>query len=282
MRKIALITDSASDISTEDLNKHNIKLLPFKIIFSDKEYDDRLEITPEFLYDALPNEIPTTSLPSIERITNTLREAVAEGCTHAIIITLSSELSGTYNSIRLACENVNDITTFVYDSKTLSMAEGVLVLETAKLIEEGKSFNEIIDIIPTLTSKIDIFFTIDTLEYLKKGGRIGKVAGTIGEVLNLKPVITVGDDGIYHTYCKARGKKQALSKLVEILKSYLAKDKCRIWIMSGNGLEQAQSLFETIKNLENVEECHLGGTIGPALGVHTGPGLFGFIVEKVD
>lgn len=168
MDKIALLTDSASDICTEDLKKYNIKLLPFKIIFSDKEYDDKLEITSDVLYELLPREIPKTSLPSIERLNNTLTQLIEEGFTHAIIVTLSSEFSGTYNSMRLACESFEGIETFVYDSKSLSMAEGVIVLEAAKLIEEGKSFNEIVKILPELRSKTDIFFTIDTLEYLKK------------------------------------------------------------------------------------------------------------------
>lgn len=282
MDKIALLTDSASDICTEDLNKYNIKLLPFKIIFSDKEYDDKLEITSDVLYELLPREIPKTSLPSIERLNNTLNQLIAEGYTHAIIVTLSSEFSGTYNSMRLACESFEGIETFVYDSKSLSMAEGVIVLEAAKLIEEGKSFDEIVKIIPKLRSNIDIYFTIDTLEYLKKGGRIGRVAGTIGDVLNLKPVITIDSNGCFHTYCKARGKKQSASKLLKIAKSYTENNKCKFWVMDGNALDDAKALCENIKNLNNVIECNLGYSIGPALGVHTGPGLFGFIVEKVD
>lgn len=282
MDKIALITDSASDICTEDLNKYNINLLPFKIIFSDKEYDDRLEMTPELLYELLPREIPKTSLPSIENFNNILNRLVDEGYTHAIIITISHEFSGTYNSIRLACEGFDKIKTHVFNSKSLSMAEGVLVLEAAKLIEEGLSFNEIIDALPTLKSNIDIFFTIDTLEYLKKGGRIGRVAGTIGEVLNLKPVITIDDEGCFRTYCKARGKKQAASKLLKIAKSYIEHNKCKFWIMDGNALDDAKALCDNIKNLNNVVDCKLGYSIGPALGVHTGPGLMGLIVEKVD
>ncbi|AOR22309.1 DegV family protein [Clostridium taeniosporum] len=282
MDKIALLTDSASDICTEDLNKYNINLLPFKIIFSDKEYDDKLEITSDVLYELLPREIPKTSLPSIERLNNILNRLADEGYTHAIIVTISNEFSGTYNSMRLACEDFDRLKTHVFNSKSLSMAEGVVVLEAAKLIEEGKSFEEIVRLLPDLRSKIDIFFTIDTLEYLRKGGRIGRVAGTIGDVLNLKPVITIDENGSFRTYCKARGKKQSTSKLLKIAKSYTENNKCKFWVMDGNALDDAQTLCENIKNLNNVVDCKLGYSIGPALGVHTGPGLFGFIVEKVD
>lgn len=282
MEKIALITDSASDISIEMLNENKIKLLPFKVIYSDGEYEDRIEITPQMMYDRLKIEIPKTSLPSIEKMTNVFKEAIAEGCTHAIIITISAAFSGTYNAVRLVSEDFPEIKTFIFDSKTLTMAEGAIVLEAAKLIKQGKSFEEITEILPTYREKIDLFFTIDTLEYLQKGGRIGKVAGTVGELLNLKPIITVADDGTYRTAAKVRGSKQSVSKLTDIFKSYLEKGKYKAWILDGNGLDKVQSLYDAIKDLPNVVECKVAGTIGPALGVNTGPGLVGLAIERVD
>ncbi|OOM73855.1 DegV domain-containing protein [Clostridium puniceum] len=282
MKKIALITDSASDISVELLTENKIKLLPFKVIYSDGEYEDRIDITPQMMYDRLKTEIPKTSLPSIEKITNVFKEAIEEGYTHAIIITISAAFSGTYNAVRLVSEDFPELKTFVFDSKTLTMAEGAIVLEIAKLIKQGKSFGEITEILPTYREKIDLFFTIDTLEYLQKGGRIGKVAGTVGELLNLKPIITVADDGTYRTAAKARGSKQAVSKLTDIFKGYLEKGKYKAWILDGNGLDKVQSLYEAIKDLPNVVECRIAGTIGPALGVNTGPGLVGLAIEKVD
>lgn len=282
MEKIALITDSASDISAHIAKENNIKVLPFKIIFSNKEYDDGIDITPTMLYEALQKEIPTTSLPSVDRFTSALEELKNQGYTNAIIITISSGLSGCYNSARLAAENVSGIQTFVFDSMTLTMSEGAMVLEAANLIQKGKSFNEIIEILPTFRDKIDVFFTIETLEYLRKGGRIGKVAGTIADALNLKPIITVGDDGIYHTACKVRGVKQSISKLTNLLNPYLENNKCKVWILDGNAPDKSEMLYNSIKEHPNLIECTLGGEIGPALGVHTGPGLVGFIVEKID
>ena len=281
MEKIALITDSASDISTDFLNENNIKVAPLKIIFSDREYDDGIDITPKMLYDALPNEIPKTSLPSVDKFTYLLETLITEGYTHAIIITISSGLSGTYNSARLAAQNVSGIETFVFDSMTLSMAEGAMVIETMNLIKKRKSFKEITEILPTLRDKVEIFFTIDTLEYLIKGGRIGKVAGTIADALNLKPIITVGDDGIYHTACKVRGIKQSISKLASLVKPYLENGQCKAWIMDGAAPDKAKILYDSIKNFPNLVECNLGGAIGPGLGVHTGPGLLGIIIEKL-
>ncbi|AWK50356.1 fatty acid-binding protein DegV [Clostridium beijerinckii] len=282
MDKIALITDSASDLNTDFAKANNIKILPLKIIFSDREYDDGIDITPKMLYEALPKEIPKTSLPSIDKFASALEEVKNEGYTHVIIITISSGLSGTYNSARLAAENTSGLEIFVFDSMTLTMSEGAMVIETANLIKEGKSFNEIVDILPIFRSKIDVFFTIDTLEYLIKGGRIGKVSGTIADALNLKPIITVGDDGIYHTVCKIRGIKQSISRLASLLKPYLEASPCKVWVLDGNAPDKAAMLYDAIKYFPNLIECTLGGEIGPALGVHTGPGLVGLIVEKVD
>lgn len=282
MEKIALITDSASDISFEILEENNIKMLPFRIIYSDKEYEDRIDITPEMMYARLEDEIPKTSLTSIEKITEVFKKVISEGYTHAIIITISAAFSGTYNAVRLVCESFPELQTFVFDSKTLTMAEGAIVLETSKMIMDGKTFLEITEALPRLRKNIDLYFTIDTLEYLQKGGRIGKVAGTIGEFLNLKPIITVADDGTYRTAAKARGSKQSVSKLVDIFKGYLENGKCKAWILDGNGPDKVQNLYESIKDLPNVVECSIACTIGPALGVNTGPGLVGLAIEKIE
>lgn len=283
MQKIALITDSASDISMEILKENNIKLLPFRVIYkNNEEYEDRIEITPKMMYDRLKDEIPSTSLPSIEKITTTLDDLVNEGYTHAIIITISKAFSGTYNAVRLICEDYKNLETFIFDSKTLTMAQGAMVLYAAKMIKDRSSFEEIKKILPTLRDKIDLFFTIDTLEYLQKGGRIGKVAGTVGEFLNLKPIITVADDGTYRTYAKARGSKQAVSKLINIFKSYEGKGIYNAYILDGNGHEKVNTLYEGIKDMSHCRECIITGTIGPALGINTGPGLVGLAIEKVD
>ena len=279
MEKIALITDSSCDIDINKLKELNIFLLPFRIIYKEREYLDRLEISPKEVYDSLTVEIPTTSLPSVQHMEDTLTEIENQGYTHVIVINISSNLSGTSNSVRLMCENHPKLISAVIDSKTLTMAQGSLVLSCAEMIKEGKSFNEIVSTIPELRKKLHVYFTIETLEYLKRGGRIGKVAGTIGDLLNLKPVIHVGDDGIYHTHSKARGKKHAIAKLASVLKDYLEKGKCSVWLLHGGGQKDADLLMEYIKDYDNLTEIRTGD-IGPALGVHTGPGLVGMVIKE--
>ncbi|MBD7910937.1 DegV family protein [Clostridium cibarium] len=280
MQKIAIITDSGSDLSSDLLKEHNIFSLPFRIIYSDNEYEDGVSITPYELYDSLEKEIPTTSLPCMKKIESILTNLEEEGYTHVIAIHISSALSGTSNSVRLALEDHPNLTSYVYDSKTLSMAQGSIVLSASKLVKEGKTFEEIISLLPTYRKSVHTYFTLNTLEYLKKGGRIGRVAGTIGELLNLKPIVFVGDDGIYQTYAKARGRKQSINKLKEIVEGYLSKNKCNIWIIEGNAIEESNAILNALKTNENINEISTA-TVGPALGVHTGPGLLGFIIEEL-
>lgn len=280
MQKIALIVDSACDLSLETLNERNIKLLPLRISYSDKEYKDKIDISADEIYNNLEKEVPKTSLPSAEIMEEILMSLEDEGYTHVIAITISSGLSGTFNSIRLALEDHPKLTSYVFDTKILAMPEGIMALEVSDLINSGKNFEEIVSAIPKIRKSISGYFTINTLEYLKKGGRIGKISGTIGEMLNLKPVVSVDDDGVYYTVCKARGRKQSILKLTNILKDELSLGPCKVWVLQGGALEEAKKFMESIKDLKNIVSLNMS-QISPALGVHGGPGLLGLAIQKV-
>ena len=280
MEKIAILTDSACDLTEDIIKKYNIKLAPFRIIYKDKEYEDKITITSDEVYANLVNEIPTTSLPANDRIDKILQDLVAEVYTHVIAINISSNLSGTPNSIRLLLDNYPNLTSHVFDTKTLSLAEGVIVLEAAKMLEKGASFDEIVNTLPSLRKKSHLFFTLNTLVYLKKGGRIGKVAGTVGEILKLKPIITVTDEGVYETYSKTRGRKQSIAKLYEILDNYLEQGKCNVWIVEGDAKEDCSIMYNKLKDDPRINKLDTI-TLSPALGVHTGPGLIGFAIYEV-
>lgn len=280
MPKIALIVDSACDLSLETLKEKNIHLLPLRITYSHKEYRDKIDISADEIYDNLEKEVPKTSLPSAENMEEILVSLENEGYTHVIAITISSGLSGTFNSIRLALEDHPQLTSYVFDTKILAMPEGLVALEVANLINDGKTFEEIVSEIPKIRRNITGYFTINTLEYLKRGGRIGKISGTIGEMLNLKPIVTVDEEGVYYTVCKARGRKQSILKLTNILKDELALGPCKVWVLQGGALEEGKSFMESIKDLKNIVSLDIS-QISPALGVHGGPGLLGLAIQKV-
>lgn len=281
MQKIALLVDSACDLSLETIRENNIKLLPLRISYSHGEYKDMLDISADEIYSNLEKEVPKTSLPSAEDLEEILVSLENEGYTHVIAVTISSGLSGTFNSIRLALEDHPKLISHVFDTKILAMPEGIVAFEVAKLIEAGKSFEYIVDNLPTIRKNIIGYFTVNTLDYLKKGGRIGKVAGTIGEMLSLKPIVTVDEDGIYYTVCKARGRKQSILKLTNLLKESLSQGPCKVWVLHGGALEEAKSFLESLKGLDNIVSLEIS-QISPALGVHGGPGLLGLAIQKVN
>lgn len=279
MNKIALITDSTCGLPKEYVEKYNVKIVSLKILYKDDEFIDGINITPEEVYSRLPEELPTTSMPSVDDVAVLYERLVEEGYTHAIVLPVSSGLSGTINSFRLASENFKSINTFIFDTKILSMAVGLIVIEVGKMIEENKSFEYICDKIPKIRENLWMYFTVDTLEYLIKGGRIGKVTGGIGQMLNLKPVITMDEDGAYTTFTKVRGSKQAFKKLLSLAHEILDKGKGKVIIMTGTMHEEAERLKEILEEHKNTTFIYKG-TITPAVGIHSGPRLLAVAVMK--
>ncbi|BDR66483.1 hypothetical protein K144316041_06930 [Clostridium tetani] len=281
MEKIALITDTTADLSENIINKYNINVLPFRIIYKDREYKDRVDITPKEVYENLDKEMPKSSLPSIEDMENLFLKLKQEGYTHAIAVVLSSGLSGIYNAVKLISENHPEINTYVCDSKSISIGEAVLVETCAEMIKKNEKFDNIIKEMDNLKKRCNLFFMVDTLEYLKRGGRIGKVSGTIGELLNIKPIIGVDkNDGKYYTVDKARGRKQSMNKLIDIVKKTLVNSRGYIYMGHGNGLEICKNVYENIRKLNNVAGIELRGEISPVAGAHSGPGLVGILIVE--
>ncbi|WP_315116258.1 DegV family protein [uncultured Clostridium sp.] len=279
MEKIALITDTTADLTEEIIKEYNVEVLPFRIIYKDREYKDKIEITPQEVYDNFKVEVPTSSLPSMQDMEELFTRLEEEGYTHAIAITLSTGLSGIYNGVKVVSENHPKIITHVMDSKAISWGEGALAHKCGELIKEGKNFDTIVDELYEFRKKIQVYFVVGTLEYLKRGGRIGKVSGTIGELLNIKPIIAVdNNDGKYCTCDKVRGRKQSLNRMFEIIENKLKEKRCAIYIMSGDALEEAKKLHERISKLENASKVVMGGAISPVSGVHSGPGLVGIVL----
>jgi len=280
MEKIALITDSTSDLTEEIIEKYNVTVLPFRIIYKDREYLDGVDIKANEVYEHLGKEVPTSSLPPLKKMHEVYNDLQSQGYTHVIAILLSSGLSGIYNALSLVSKDYPKIQSFIFDSKSISHGESVLVEESGKLITTQTPFDTIKEKIEEFRKKLEVYFVVDTLEYLKRGGRIGKVSGTIGELLKIKPIISIGDDGKYFTVDKVRGKKQSLKKIIEVGKSKL-KENTRIILMDGYGKKEAEYVYEELKKYS--EELQQGlveilGSISPVSGVHSGPGLVGMVV----
>lgn len=279
--KIGIITDSTCDLSNEYLSEKSIKLLPTRIIYSYGEFLDRVEIAPGEVYENFAKEIPKTSMPSPDDFYRAVEECKSEGATHIIAILVSSGLSGTFGMVSAACHDIRDIPVKVIDSKSLSLGLGYLVMDAVKAVEEGKSYEEVIDLVEGKVQNTHVYFALETLKYLRNGGRIGYVEGTIAEMLNIKPVIRIEhSDGKYRTHKKARGMKRAIEALKAVMDSFDA-HKVRITVVHGELPEKEAEMLAYAKAKSNAVSCHSTQTC-PVLGVHTGPGLIGFVLQLVD
>ena len=279
MQKIAILTDSSCDLNKEQLKQENLFLLPLKIIYSDKEFNDKIDITTKEVCTRLTTEIPTTSLASTEYINTVLDKIHANGYTHVIGIFISDGLSGTFNAVRLAFEERTEFTYSLFNSKIIGYPLGLIVNKACALALSGVSYDEILEFLPYIKENISGYYTVETLEYLKRGGRISRLKGTLGELLNLKPIIGIDEEGYYCSVGKVRGRKQSINKIKNIILEELDKGKCHVWIINSMAEEEASNLLNSLKNHPNMLNCGIE-EIGAAMSVHSGPGMIGVAIER--
>ncbi len=282
MSKIAIVTDSACDLPGYIIEQYDIRVLPLRVIYENEEFKDGVDIKPQEVYDRMEIEVPKTSLPPIEEVENLFNQLVLEGFTDVICISLSSKLSGTYNMIQAVANDfdADKLAIKVIDSKCLSMFLGFIVLETAMRVKAQASLEVALNTIADMRSKISCNFVLKTLKYLRKGGRIGKVEGTVGELLDIKPIIGIDHEGAYFTVVKVRGRNKSIQKIKELIETKFKDKTINIAIIHGGAEEEAKLLMESVKKLLNVKESFIS-QISPALGVHTGPGLIGYAAYEI-
>ncbi len=279
MGKIAIITDSSCDLSASTLQQNNIHILPLRVIYNDREYLDKINISADELYASLKTEHPSTSLPDIHYAENLINRLKTEGYTEFIFVCVSEVLSGTINCIRILMEDHTDIKYQICDGKTVGFPIGAMALKIRELIDNNFTFEQIEKAFPIIRDNTRGYIAVDTLEFLVKGGRINPIKGTIGEILHMKPIISSNDDGKLFDYAKVRGRKRSIGKLKEILDTYLADGLCKVWVLHGNAEEESNKLLNDIKDLNNISQISLE-VIGAAMGVHTGPGVVGLCVQR--
>lgn len=281
-QKIAILTDSGSDVPDYLIKEYGIYEAPLKIIYSDGEYLDGVNITAEEVYSRLKTEIPSTSLPDGSQIQEILDQIKADGYEKVLVVTISSGLSGTYNVMRLVGDREKDLDVFVVDSKNIAIASGFNAIQAAEYIKEGMEWEELKETVAKNISNSRVFFSVSTLEYLQKGGRIGLVASIFGTTIKLKPIISCNEDGIYYTVAKVIGKKRSFNKALELAVEFIGDNKeYNIGVVHGAAEDDAEKLSEELKSMLPNYKMFAEGQISPALGVHTGPGTIGIVVQKL-
>ncbi len=269
---IHIITDSASDIKASE--RENLTVIPMTITFGETEYQDGVTLNHTQFYEMLieSDTLPVTSQIPPFLFEEAMKKAVAQG-DEVITITLSGKLSGTWQSAMVAAENFPG-SVYVVDSENVTVGEHILVDYAFRLIEQGLGAAEIAEQLNLLKKRIRLVALLDTLEYLKKGGRISSAAALAGSILSIKPVIAI-QDGEVAILGKARGSKQANNLIVEQIHAAGGIDFSMPYFLGYTGLSQ-ELIRKYIKDnaalWENETDCLPVDSVGGTIGTHTGPG----------
>ena len=278
LTRICVVTDSTADLTPAQAEAYGIVVRPLYVVFGEKMYLDGVEIKPNEFYKMLAEakDLPTTSQPSPGEFVELYESIFAKGYDSIISVHLSSGLSGTCDAARQAAQHLEGKDIRIVDSRSISVGVGVQAVTAARAVKEGKSVEDVLAAIEECRQKQEVVFTLNTLEYLAKGGRIGKAKSLLGSLLNIKPIIRV-EDGIYVDAGKARNQKQALQQMVDLFKD-LARGRKAVQIIVAEGVA-----IESANYLKKLMETAFGTdvalcSVGPVIGVHTGPGTIGAAV----
>ena len=269
---IRIVTDTTCDLPESIAKKHNVTIVPLKVIFGEKEYVEGVDITKEEFYQklAVAEELPSTAQVNPEEFTRVFKEILDQG-DEIIGIFIGSKLSGTYQSAFIAETNLGSGKISLIDTETVAIGAMQVVLTAIDLVNQGKSRTLIVSALEAMKRHARLYFIIDTLKYLKKGGRIKASAAAVGEVLNVKPILTISD-GLVDSASKARGLKKAFAEVAHLIShSEQTLDGRRIILGHTNAKENLALFREWIeKNYAPTEIIETD--IGPVVGTHAGPG----------
>ncbi|MEW6228662.1 MAG: DegV family protein [Bacillota bacterium] len=283
MQKVAIVTDSTADLPRGTYEEHGIVVVPLLVHFGDEIYRDGVDLSSDEFYDKLVSSkiLPRTSQPSPHDF-QVVYGDLASKSEEIVSIHLSSKLSGTYQSATIAAGMMKDTKVRVIDGKGASAATGLLVLEAARLAGSGATADDIVARIDHLIEGMVVFFTVDTLEYLEKNGRIGKATAFLGTLLSIRPLLQLYD-GEVTPFEKVRGSKaKVLARMIAAAKERAPSGKrLRAAIMHGAVPEEAAALRQTVERELACDEI-LTACLGPVIGSHAGPGTLGLAFYPVD
>ncbi|MBN1966801.1 MAG: DegV family protein [Anaerolineae bacterium] len=279
--RYALVSDSTADLPVAFIRQHQIYIAPLHVLWGQETLRDGVDISSEEFFARLQREtvLPTTSQPTPAEFAALYERAMEEtGAEGILVLTISADLSGTYSSAIQAAKEAS-FPVRVVDTRTASAAEGLVVAKMAELRDAGMALDEAAELAQSLTGRTRLIFTLDTLEYLHKGGRIGTAQRLIGTALAIKPVLHV-PDGTIHPRESVRTRKRAVTRLVEIFEEVADLDKPMFFASLNSEAEDESAALEAaiLERWQPQIETHLNMKVGCTIGVHVGPGAIGYAV----
>jgi len=273
MARIRVVTDSACDIPEEIARRLNIDIVSLSIRFGDEEFTDLVDLSPEAFWAKCKasKTLPETAAPSPGAFRAAYERARADNCDGVIVLTLSALLSATYQSAVLGSEAVaGTLVIRVVDTKAVSMAQGLLVIDVAELAATGADLDELVVHAESLVAKVGVVAMLDTLEHVIKGGRVGGARALLGQVLSIKPLLEL-KDGIVAEAGRQRTRSKALVAIAEVVKSHAPLK--RLALVHGASSEVAA--LEALVADVSTQNPIIVTDMGPVVGTHGGPGIIG-------
>jgi len=273
---IKFVTDSTAYLPEETVHKHDIRVVPLYVHFGETAFREGVDLSNGEFFDRLKAApvLPTTSQPSAGEFREVFQELAGQG--HEIVtLTISSKLSGTWNSAMAAKEMLPNVGISVVDSLSTSVGLQLMLEDALSAAAQGATRPEIEDLIEQIKSKIKVLFVVDTLEYLAKGGRIGNAKAFLGTLLKVKPILVL-QEGVIEPCEQVRSKRKALLRMLDLVEEHLGNQapQARVAITNALVSEEAQSLAQELAERLSCSEP-LIADIGPVIGTHTGPGVIG-------
>lgn len=276
MSKVAIVTDSTAYLPEDLVKRYEITVLPLIVIWGEESLRDNVDISPDAFYDRLEHAkiMPSTSQVTVQAFAEAFSKLHQQGY-EILTITLSAVLSGTMDSAIQAKKMLPEATIELVDSQFTSIPLAYMALSAARAAKQGSSLAQCKQIVEKIREKMEVFFAVDTLEFLHRGGRIGGASRFLGTALNLKPILQI-QDGKVEALERVRTSKKAQERLIELLETNINGQKPlnMIGVISASAAESASDLLNEIKRRFNPEEI-LVADLSPVLGVHAGPGTVG-------
>ena len=275
-QRIAIITDSGTDTPADFVAAHDVRVVPLRINYSDgSTYENGVDITAEEVVERFAEEIPSTSLPSPMKIRDTFEQARRDGYVGAVVVTISSGLSATFETIGMVARQMDDFPVVMVDTKSIGIAAGFVVMEAVRQIEAGMPLERLGSVLAAVSERVRVFFSVQKLDFLRKGGRISEAVYRVGSVLNIKPVLTCSPEGKYVIEKKARGWQRALDTQIALVAEQAARwQQVRLAVCTYDPALREELVPRLRERIGNAVEILQTGLSADLL-VHTGPTLVG-------
>ncbi len=274
----AIVLDSTSDFPEAQERFPNMRIVPLYVIFGDERFRDEVDLSPDEFYARLAAApaLPTTSQPTPQDFLDAYGELAGHGFERIYSLHLSAKLSGTFQSAALAANELGGERVRLVDTETASLAVAMLALAIQRRLARGTTDDEIAALIEHFKATNGVVFTVGTLEYLQKGGRIGRAQAFAGTLLNVKPILGV-EDGVIAPIARVRGRQKALEEFAKVFTAGTEdREGLRVSIAHANAPEWVDVLTDLARKTRPKADVELVENLGAVVGTHAGPGAVGF------